>query len=162
MGGWVWKSPFSRFKKIKKMLSKCIKMPKYSFKRNLFFAIWGGHWLSLAYPPHLTCITLATPRIVSATSRILLASPHIVSAAQEYDKKHLVNIKFKIFLSVSKCFLGWKNNFFQNCSKLPKNHIRTIKILFFFSRFSVIFFFEPFPNYNSNSCFDWNNTRGWG
>ena len=83
------------------MLSKCIKMPKYSFKRNLFFAIWGGgHWLSLAYPPHLTCITLATPCIVSATSRILSASPHIVSAAQEYDKKHLVNIKFKIFLSV--------------------------------------------------------------
>ena len=26
---------------IKKMLSKCIKMPKYSFKINLFFSIWG-------------------------------------------------------------------------------------------------------------------------
>ena len=34
-------------------------------------------------------------------------------------------------------FLGWKNKFFQNCSKLPKNHFRTIKILFF-SRFSAI------------------------
>ena len=32
-------------------------------------------------------------------------------------------------------FLGWKNKFFQNCSKLPKNHFRTIKILFFFQIF---------------------------
>ena len=32
-------------------------------------------------------------------------------------------------------FLGWKNNFFQNCLKLPKNHFRTLKILFFFSYF---------------------------
>ena len=39
VGGWVWKSSFSRLKKIKNMLSKCIKMLKYSFKRNLFFAI---------------------------------------------------------------------------------------------------------------------------
>ena len=53
VGGWVWKSSFSRFKKIKNMLSKCIKMPKYSFKRYLFFAIWGGvtDWV---WPTHHT------------------------------------------------------------------------------------------------------------
>ena len=33
VGGWVWKSPFSRFKKEKNAL-KSIKMPKYSFKNN--------------------------------------------------------------------------------------------------------------------------------
>ena len=58
-------------------------------------------------------------------------------------------------------FLGWKNKFFQNCSKLPKNHFRTIKILFFFQIFcnykdgwvgetksgKFQIFFEPFPNY---------------
>ena len=59
-------------------------------------------------------------------------------------------------------FLGWKNKFFQNCSKLPKNHFRTIKILFFFPDFlrlqgwggwvrpnlensRFFFFFEHFP-----------------
>ena len=72
-------------------------MPKYAFKRNLFFAIWGGHLLSLAYPPHLTCITSATPCIVSAALCILSASLRIVLTAQKYDKKHLVNIKFKFF-----------------------------------------------------------------
>ena len=48
--GWgVWKSPFSRFKKLKNMLLKCIKMPKYSFKRNLFFAIWGVLYMKNFY-----------------------------------------------------------------------------------------------------------------
>ena len=78
VGGWVWKSPFSRFKKIKNMLSKCIKMPKYSFKRNLFFAIWGGvsDWFwPTHHPTHLTCITVAAPRIVSAALSIVLAAP---------------------------------------------------------------------------------------
>ena len=55
-------------------------MPKYSFKRNLFFALFGG-WLILAYSPHLTFIMSATPRIVSAAQRILLAALLIVSAA---------------------------------------------------------------------------------
>ena len=32
-------------------------------------------------------------------------------------------------------FLRWKNKFFQNSSKLPKNHFITIKILFFFQIF---------------------------
>ena len=58
-------------------------------------------------------------------------------------------------------FQGWKNNFFQSCSKLPKNDFRTIKILFFFQIFcnykdgwvgetksgKFQIFFEPFPNY---------------
>ena len=85
------------------MLSKCIKMPKYSFKRNLFFAIWGGQWLILAYPPNLTCITIAAPRIVLATLSIMSAAQHILSAAralcqpQETRKKHLVNIKLIFF-----------------------------------------------------------------
>ena len=84
------------------MLSKCIKMPKYSFKRYLFFAIWGGHLLSLAYLPHLTCITSAAPCIVSAAPRILSALLRIVLTAQKYDEKHLVNIKFNFFLTFSK------------------------------------------------------------
>ena len=63
-----------------------------------------------------------------------LHNAHCVSHT-EYDKKHLVNIKLKIFHQVFWHFLGWKNKFFQNCSKLPKNHVRTIKILFFFQIF---------------------------
>ena len=37
VGGWVWKRSFS--KKKKNRVSKCIKLPKYSFKSNLFFSI---------------------------------------------------------------------------------------------------------------------------
>ena len=62
------------------MLSKCIKLPKDSFKRNLFFAIQGGVTLILAYPPHLTCIMSAAPPIMSAALRIVSAPPRILSA----------------------------------------------------------------------------------
>ena len=56
-------------------------MPKYSFKRNLYFAIWGGVTLILTYQPHLTCIMLAAPCIMSAAPCIVLVAPCIVSAA---------------------------------------------------------------------------------
>ena len=85
------------------MLSKCIKMPKYSFKRNLFFAIWGGQWLILAYPPHLTCIMVPAPRIVlamPAAEHILSAALCIVSAARNKKEtfgQHQVQIFFSIF-----------------------------------------------------------------
>ena len=82
-----------------------------------------------------------------------LHNAHCVSHT-EYDKKHLVNIKFKFWH-----FQGWRNKFFQNCSKLPTNHFRTIEILFFpdFSRLQVWVggsdkiwkipdFFKSFPN----------------
>ena len=80
-------------------------MPKYSFKRNLFFAIWGVHdWF---WPTHHTSHALRQPHhgIMLAAPHIMSAAPHILLAAHcvshtEYDKKHLVNIKFEIFLSV--------------------------------------------------------------
>ena len=68
-------------------------------------------------------------------------------------------------------FFRVKNNFFQNCSKLPKNHFRTIKILFFFPDFWILegwvygfekiwkipdffFVFETFPKLINN--LSWN------
>ena len=121
------------------MLSKCIKMPKYSFKRNLFFAIWGGvhdwfwptrHTSHELRQPH-QYIVLAVPCIMSATPRILSAVRHALCQPyrvwQETFSQHQVQNFWH--------FLGWKNKFFQNCSKLPKNYFRTIKILFFFPDF---------------------------
>ena len=106
VGGWVWKSPFSRFKKIKNMFSKCIKMPKYSFKRNLFFAIWGGvsDWFwpthhpptshALRLPHHALC----WPHQASCQPHSTFCRPHrALCQLQETRKKHLVNIKFKFF-----------------------------------------------------------------
>ena len=63
------------------MLSKCIKMPKYSFIHIYFLPYGGCPSLILAYHPHLTCITLATPRIVLAAPCIVSAAPRILSAA---------------------------------------------------------------------------------
>ena len=47
------------------------------------------------------------------------------------------------FFQVFWHFLKWKNNFFQSCSKLPKNHFRTIKTKF--GKFQI-FLIEPFHN----------------
>ena len=146
------------------MLSKCIKMPKYSFKRN-FFCHMGGSVTDSGLPttPHMHYVGCTTHRVgrtmdrVGHTAHFVGHTMHCVGHS-ECDKKHLVTIKFKIFLSVL-AFSGWKNKFFQNCSKLPKNHFRTIKILFFFPDFPQLqvwggwvrpnlensrFFFEPF------------------
>ena len=97
------------------MLSKCIKMPKYSFKRNLFFAIWGGvsDWFwPTHHPTHLTCITVAAPRIVLAAPSIMSAAQHILSAApcivsaarnkKETFGQHQVQIFFLAFSRVKK------------------------------------------------------------
>ena len=96
-------------------------MPKYSFKRNLFFAIWGVHdWF---WPPHLTCITSATPwhhvgcttHHAGHTAHFVGRAPRIMSAIQS-NITHLVNIKFKIFLSVlAFCRVKF---FFQNLLKI--------------------------------------------
>ena len=59
-------------------------MPKYSFKRNLFFAIWGGSVTDSGLP--------TTPHI-----HYVGCTVHCVGRT-EYDKKYLVNTK--IFLSV--------------------------------------------------------------
>ena len=83
---WIFKkSLFSRFKKIKNMLSKCIKMPEYSFKSNLFFPKKGrgSMTLILAYLPHptLPCHMSATPCIMVVASHIVSAAPFIISPA---------------------------------------------------------------------------------
>ena len=109
------------------MLSKCIKMPKYSFKRNLFFAIWGGPWLILAYPPHLTCITSAAPQHcvgrtmhnVGHTAHFVGRAPRIVSAIQSVTR-NIQSTSSSKFFYVFWHFLVWKNKFFLNWSKLPK------------------------------------------
>ena len=113
------------------MLSKCIKMPKYSFKRNLFFAIWGGPWLILAWH-HVG----RTTHHVGCTTHFVSCALHIMSAIQSMTRNILSTSSSKFF-QVFCHFLGWKKSFFENCSKLPKIHFRTIKILFF-SRFSAI------------------------
>ena len=75
-------------------------MPKYSFKRNLFFAIWGGLRTESGLPttPNMHYINHTMHRVGHTMHFDNLT--RIVSAAQEYDKKHLINIKYKIFLSV--------------------------------------------------------------
>ena len=108
---------------------------------------WPTHHTShaLCWPHHASCwlhhascwctmhrVGRTTDR-VGCTAHFVGHTMHCVGHT-ECDKKHLVNIKFKIFLSVL-AFSGWKNKFFQNCSKLPKNHFRTIKISFFFPDF---------------------------
>ena len=69
-------------------------MPKYSFKRN-FFCHMGGSLTESGLPttPHMHCVGCTTHRVGCTTHFIGLT-------AHEYDKKHLINIKFRIFLSV--------------------------------------------------------------
>ena len=103
VGGWVWKFHSPDLKKWKYMLSKCIKMPKYSFKRNLFFAIWGVS--DRFWPTHYTSHALHWPHQESCWSHHASCRPHSTFCRHhvshtEYDKKNWVNIKFKIFLSV--------------------------------------------------------------
>ena len=118
------------------MLSKCIKMPKYSFKRNLFFAIWGGvyDWF---WPTHHTSHAVHWPHhdIVLAAPRVMSATPHIMSAIQSMTI-NIWSTSSSTFFQVFWYFLGWNFFFFQNCSKFPKNHFRTIKK--FFPTFSAI------------------------
>ena len=135
MGG-SEKVHFPDLKKYKNMLSKCIKLPKYSFKRYLFFAIWGGSLTESGLPttPHMHYVS-HTMHCVGRAVHFVSLTAHCVNRTkvwQETFSQHQVQNFFFWH------FLRWKNKFFQNCSKLPKNHFRTIKILFFFSRFSAI------------------------
>ena len=80
-------------------------MPKYSFKRNLFFAIWGGSVTDSGLPttPHIHYVGRTTYPVgrtmhyVGRTVHFVGCTVHCVGRT-EYDKKYLVNIK--IFLSV--------------------------------------------------------------
>ena len=87
-------------------------MPKYSFKRNFFFAIWGGAMtdsgLASCWPHHASC------RLHHSFCQLRTA--HHVSHT-EYDKKHSVNIKFKIFPSVLP-FSRVKEKFFRKLLKI--------------------------------------------
>ena len=108
------------------MLSKCIKMPKYSFKRNLFFVtdwVWPTHHTSHAVrrPHH----TLCQPGRAFCWPHRALCQPHKSMTRNIWSTSS--SKIFKVFLH----FLRWKNKFFPNCSKLPKNHFRTIKKIFF-------------------------------
>jgi len=77
--------------------------------------------------PHRAFCWLRTAHFVGCALRIM-------SAIQSMTRNIQSTSSSKFFL-VFWHFLGWKNKFFQNCSKLPKNHFRTIKILFFFQIF---------------------------
>ena len=80
-------------------------MPKYSFKSNLFFAIWGGLVTDSGLPntPHMHYVGHTT-HCVGRTMHCVSRTTHFVGCTvlrvgrTEYDKKYLVNIK--IFLSV--------------------------------------------------------------
>ena len=109
------------------MLSKCIKMPKYSFRRNLFFC-HKCLWLILVYPPHLTCITSATPRIMLAapcTAHLVGHTMYCVGCIKhrvsctEKETRNIWSTSFSKFVFWN--FLGWKNKFSktaQNCLKI--------------------------------------------
>ena len=136
---------------LENMLSKCIKMPKYSFKRNSFFAIQGGVTLILPTAPHMHHIGPTMHRVGHTMHHVVHTMHHVVHTMHhvvhtshcvghtaycvshtEYDKKHSVTSS-KFFLAFS-----WvKKKFFQNCLKLPKNQFITIKILFFSSFFAI-------------------------
>ena len=69
-------------------------MPKYSFKRYLFFAIWGGHTTPhIHYVGHTTHCVSCTAHFVGRTAHCVSRTLHPVSHT-EYYKKHSVNIKF--------------------------------------------------------------------
>ena len=75
-------------------------MPKYSFKRNLFFALLGGVTNSgllttphIHYVGHTTHCVSCTAHFVGRTAHCVSRTLHPVSHT-EYYKKHSVNIKF--------------------------------------------------------------------
>ena len=69
-------------------------MPKYSFERNFYFFHMGGSVTDSGLPttPHMHYIGRTTTSCRPCTTFCV--------SHTEYDKKHLVNIKLKIFLSV--------------------------------------------------------------
>ena len=87
------------------MLSKCIKMPKYSFKINLFFFIWGrGLTLRVSAALHMH-IGSARPCILSwknyVTAKIVHVAANIshVTADKEVEEAqcYLPRIFFSLF-----------------------------------------------------------------
>ena len=84
--------------------------------RGIFFK-WLLHHISfnlLQCRGHLVC----RPRCAFCRPCRALCQPH---------KSMTRNIWSTSSSKVFWHFLGWKNKFFQNCSKLPKNYFRTIK-----------------------------------
>ena len=90
----------------KNMLSKCIKMPKYSFKINLFFFIWGrGLTLRVSCAALHIHIGSARPCILSwknyVTAKIVHVAANIsrVTADKEVEEAqcYLPRIFFSLF-----------------------------------------------------------------
>ena len=111
------------------MLSKCIKMHKYSFKNNLFFLIWRGGQHTTPADPGLPKPPWHTAQCVGLDS-VWVAPDKIWVIASCWPNHRWITWNFCVLT-----FLRVKKYFFQKLLKIAKNHFRTIKILFFFQIF---------------------------